>query len=275
MKIRTTSFGIARDEGTPSSDAFATRAWDQTVIAVVSDGAGSGTPAREAALRAVASLIVNYSAKPRNWEPQRALVEFTSVLNRALFQESQARYERSEMVATLAVTVIEGDRLFGANLGDSRVYLCRDGVLQQLSVDHIDTERTNMLTRALGMVEEVEPQCFVADLRDGDLVFLCSDGVWNQLTNDELALALKRRTTPQNIVMLARDKASAETLDDMSAVLLDVQKTGKLRAMKSRELALPSTLQKGEVFDGYELLRPFRGTDRVWLAEKEGQRVVL
>ncbi len=57
MKVLTTSHGMAREEGIPSSDAFAVRSWDQTVIAVLSDGAGSGEPAREAAQRAVSSLI--------------------------------------------------------------------------------------------------------------------------------------------------------------------------------------------------------------------------
>ena len=84
MKVLTTSHGIAREEGTPSSDAFDVRAWDQTVIAVLSDGAGGGEPAREAARRAVNSLIEHYSARPRSWSPQQALTTFARILNQAL-----------------------------------------------------------------------------------------------------------------------------------------------------------------------------------------------
>ncbi|MBX7207388.1 MAG: protein phosphatase 2C domain-containing protein [Verrucomicrobiaceae bacterium] len=275
MKIRTTTHGIASDEGSDSSDAFAVRAWDQTVIAVLSDGAGSGEPARRAARRAVDSLIEHYSARPRTWGPQRALLEFTRMLNRSLFKESQASYGRSEMVATLAAAVIEGDRLFGLNVGDSRVCLWRDGAFQLLSEDHVEPERKNMLTRALGMAEEIEPHCFTTDLQDGDVALLCSDGVSNHFGCSDLELALKQRTTARNIVQAARGRARAETRDDMSAVVLDIEQTGKLRAMNERSLTIPDVLNKGDSVDGFELIRPFHGTDRVWLADKDGQRIVI
>jgi serine/threonine protein phosphatase PrpC len=101
MKVRTTTHGISCEADKPSSDAFDVRAWNQTVIAVLCDGAGSGAPAREAAQRAVSSLIDNYQARPRIWDPARALREFTQLINRALHLESQARFDRTEMISTL------------------------------------------------------------------------------------------------------------------------------------------------------------------------------
>jgi serine/threonine protein phosphatase PrpC len=275
MKIRTTSHGVACEETKSSSDAFAIREWDQTVMAVLCDGAGTGAPAREAAQRGVTALIEHYSARPRTWDPQRALAEFTRLLNRTLFLESQSRYERSEMVSTLAAVVIEGDRLFGVNVGDSRVFLWREGVVRTLSVDHVDVIQTHMLTRALGIAADIEPHFFSVDLCDGDIILLCSDGVSNHLMGEELASALQRRSSARTVVLAAREHASKETLDDMSAVVLDVQQTGKLRAMNERALTIPATLKKGDKIDGYELLRHFQGTDRVWLADKDGQRAVL
>ena len=62
MKILTSSYGMAREEGTPSSDAFDVRVWDQTVIAVLCDGAGNGRPAREAAHRAVMKAAAQAAA---------------------------------------------------------------------------------------------------------------------------------------------------------------------------------------------------------------------
>lgn len=275
MKILTTSYGIAREEGTPSSDAFDVRVGDQTVIAVLSDGAGSGDPAREAAQRAVKSLIDHYSARPRSWSPQQALNTFARVLNRSLYHESQVRYERIEMVATLAVVVIEGDTLHGINLGDSSVCLWRDGALQTLSTAHVDADRTHVLTRALGMSEEVEPACFTMTLQDGDVAMLCSDGVSNHVSSADLTAALARRSSARSIVLGARQNAKDETLDDMSALVLDIHQTGRLHAMNARTLTIPAVLTKGDEIDGYELLRSFHGTSRVWLAEKDGQRVVI
>lgn len=275
MKVLTTSHGMAREEGIPSSDAFAVRSWDQTVIAVLSDGAGSGEPAREAAQRAVNSLIEHYSARPRSWSPQQALTTFARILNLALYQESQVRYERTEMVATLAAVVIEGDTLHGINLGDSSICLWREGKLNTLSTTHVEAERSHILTRALGMSAEIEPSCFTLTLQDGDVAFLCSDGVSNHVSKDEIAMALSRHSSARGIVQTAREKAKDETLDDMSALVLDIHQTGKLHAMNARALTIPAVLKKGDVIDGYELMRSFHGTSRVWLAEKDGHRVVM
>lgn len=266
---------MAYEEGYPSSDAFAVKSWGETVVAVLADGAGTSEPAREAAQRAVQSLLENYPARPRSWSPPRALEEFTKLLNRTLYQESMARFDRAEMVSTLAAVVIEGDHLYGINVGDSRVCLSRSGTLSILSQDHVEEDRTNVLTRALGMTSEIKPHMFDTELLDGDVAFLCSDGVSNHLATDVLSNALKERNSARSIVKTARGKATVETMDDMSVIVLDVTRTGKLRAMNERHLTIPNTLSKGDIIDGYELLRAFHNADRVWLAEKDGQRVVL
>ncbi|HEY1048635.1 MAG TPA: protein phosphatase 2C domain-containing protein [Prosthecobacter sp.] len=275
MKILTSSYGMAREEGVPSSDAFDVRVWDQTVIAVLCDGAGSGKPAREAAHRAVSSLIEHYSARPRAWSPQQALGTFARILNSTFYQESQARYERSEMVSTLAVVVVEGNTLHGINLGDSSVCLWSNGILRMLSTPHVDRESSHILTRALGMDLDVEPACFTTTLQDGDVVMLCSDGVSNHFSEAELAEAMARHSSARSIVLAARQRSKDETLDDMSALVLDIHHTGLLHAMNARTLTIPVALNKGDKIDGYELQRSFHGTSRVWLAEKDGQRVVM
>ncbi len=275
MKVLATSHGIPSQEGQPSADCFAARSWDQTVIAVLCDGAGTGEPAREAAERAVKSLIENYEARPRSWPPERALAEFALMLNRSLHQESQERFGRSEMVSTLAAAVIEGDRLHGLNLGDSRIYLRHNGEVRALSTDHVDPEQRNMLTRGLGLAPEAEPAFFSAELHDGDTVLLCSDGVWGNLPAESLASELSKRSPARSIVLAARERATDQTMDDMSAIALDIQQAGKLGTMSARRLSIPDRLAKGDVVDGFELLRHFNGTDRVWLAEKDGMRVVV
>ena len=275
MKVRPSTYGLAYEEGTPSSDAFAVEAWDETVAAVLCDGAGSGEAAREAAHRAVHSLIENYRLRPRSWSPQRTLQECTHLLNRTLYQESMARFDRPEMITTLAAAIIEGDRLYGLNVGDSKVCLARGGELQVLSKDHVDDRQSHVLTRALGMSDALETHVFDLDLQDGDVALLCSDGVANQLSAEVMAAALAERHSARGIVKSARDLATPESMDDMSAIVLDISETGKLRAMSERPLPILPKLRKGDVVDGFELLRPFAGTDRVWLAEKEGARVVV
>lgn len=269
-----TSYGLPKHAGAESDDFFAVKAWDETVIAVLADGAGAALDAREAATRIVQSLVSNYAVRPVSWSPQKALAEFTKIINHTLHHESLAKHSTPEMISTLSVAVIEGNRLFGLNVGDSRVYLARGGELSQLSQDHVINDRTfsHVLQRAIGLASDVEPHCFETELRDGDIAFLCSDGVSNVLSNEDLSKKLAHRTPARAIVQRARELATDETLDDASAIVIDIAETGKLRAVSQLPLLIPDTLHKGDVIDGYELVRPFQHSDRVWLATKDGHR---
>lgn len=277
MKVNTTSFGISRSETRESQDAFAAKAWGETIIAVVADGTGGARDGKEAAARIVQSLVNNYEARPKTWPPIKSLAEFTKLINRTLYQESLSRYDRPEMVSTVAVAVIEGNTLYGLNVGDSRVYLSRDGTLKQLSHDHVEEGETmrHVLSRAVGLHVDVEPHCFVHDIADGDLVLLCSDGVSNQFNAQELGAQLRESATARTLLYTARERATPETMDDMSAVVIDVAEAGMLKAVSALPLVIPETLHKGDEVDGFTLVKPFQHGDRVWLATRNERRYML
>lgn len=277
MKVNTTSFGFARSEKEGSQDAFDVKSWGETIIAVVADGAGAASHGAEASSRIVRSLVSNYETRPKTWSPRKALGEFVKLINQTLYQESLLRYDKPEMVSTVAAAVIEGDRLFGINVGDSRVYVARGGNLTRLSDDHVhdDGPMKHVLSRAMGLAPEVEPHCFEMDLMDGDIAFLCSDGISNVLSEEQLRAKLSHRACARSIVSTAKDHAVAETMDDMSAVVVDIARTGKLRAVSERPLEIPTVLHKGEMVDGFALLEPVQQGDRVWLAARNGKRFIL
>jgi len=275
MKVHPTSFGLPHSEGSESHDAFAVKSWDETVLAVLADGAGSSANAHEASHRAVRSFVNHYETRPRSWTPQKALTEFTRLINHTLHQDSITRFGEPELITTLSVAVVEGDRLYGMNVGDSRIYLSRDGRVAQLSRDHVGegAELSHVLDKAIGLAPEIEPHFFESDLKDGDIALLCSDGVFNSLNPESLAARLNQRSPARAIVCSARESATPETLDDMSAIVLDIEKTGKLRAVKELPLEIPVTLNKGDVVDGFTLEKPFQHSDRVWLATRSGTGV--
>jgi serine/threonine protein kinase len=277
MKVRMTSFGLPHNDGCESHDAFEVKSWDETVIAVLADGAGFSASAREAARRAVHSFVSHYESRPRAWTPQKALSEFTRIINRRLHQDSLDRFGAPELITTLSVAVIEGDRLYGLNVGDSRVYLVQDGRISQLSRDHVAgrTGLAHVLDRALGLEADIEPHLFESGLKDGDLAMICSDGIYNALEPDELGERLRHRNPARTIVSSARERATPETLDDMSAIVLDIEKTGKLAAVKEFPLPIPDRLEKGGAVDGFVLVKAFQHSDRTWLATRDGQRYVL
>jgi len=272
-----TSFGVARSEKEGSQDSFAVKSWGETVIAVVADGAGTARHGREASSRIVQSLVSNYEARPKTWSPEKALTELTTSINRTLYRESLSLHDAPEMVSTLAVAVIEGDKLYGVNVGDSRVYVSRAGKLTQLSQDHIHEgdAMKHVLTRAIGLGPEVEPHCFQMDLADGDVALLCSDGVSNVLGDEMLRTKLGHHASARSIVTTAREQATPETLDDISAVVVDMPALGKLRAVSELPLNIPETLNKGDIIDGFTLVKPFQHSERVWLATRDGQRFTL
>jgi serine/threonine protein kinase len=277
MKVHPTSFGLSQHPGRASHDFFLVKAWDETVIAVLADGAGTSSAAREAAERAVCSLVNNYETRPRSWAPRKALTEFTSHINRALHQDSLTRFGEPELITTLSVAVIEGDHLYGLNVGDSRVYLAREGRLTRLSLDHVAAGNgfNHVLARAMGLAPEVEPHCFETELQNGDVALLCSDGVYNALDEGRLSDKLRHRSAARSIVSEAHERATPETSDDLSAIVLDIQTVGRLRKEQSLPLEIPRHLRKGEVIDGFALSRPFHSSDRVWLAARDGQRFTL
>src|SRR5207245_530848 len=97
------------------------------------------------------------------------------------------------------------------NVGDSRVYLLREGVLRQLTSDHSLVEEhvrageltplearmsryRNVITRAIGLAGDIQPDVDLIELEDGDTLLLCSDGLTNMLGEDEIAEILASST---------------------------------------------------------------------------------
>src|SRR6185369_11257536 len=107
------------------------------------------------------------------------------------------------------------------------------------------------------------------------IALLCSDGVSNSLKQEILAEQLRHHSPARTIVCAAREHTTPATADDMSAIVLDVEKTGRLRAVKESPLEIPKTLGKGEVIDGFTLVKPFQHSDRVWLATRDGQKFTI
>ena len=130
-------------------------------------------------------------------------------VNRALRKEAA---DRREALIGSTVVVLLAHRRRGVCLwaGDSRMYRYRDGSLEQLSRDHSQLEELvssgllsraeaerhsspNVITRAVGAEDSLKLEDRPFELRDGDLFLLCSDGLTNEVTDEEIARELMRR----------------------------------------------------------------------------------
>jgi serine/threonine protein phosphatase PrpC len=275
VKIRHTAHALPRDDGKPSSDAVSVTTWDSGFLAALADGAGTAAEAREAAEKAVALISTHYRSHPLSWTPGKALRETVRLINRNLWNESNARFGRAEMVCTLAVALYDDGKLTHLGIGDSRIYHLRAGALQQLTVDDIDPDFPLKLTRALGAAEAIILSSYSLSLEPGDVIFLCSDGIHHHLSNAELTQSLLAQTAARHIAKQARDASPNESRDDCAAIRIDIDSFGWVERPADRQLPIPNSLAAGEKYDGWTLLRSFGANDRCWLAEREGCRQVM
>lgn len=125
------------------------------------------------------------------------------IVNRVASEERLAG-----MGTTAVVTAIKDNQLYWASVGDSRLYIYRDGLLRQITTDHsmvqelltageitkdemLSHPQRNLLTRAVGVDEVLEVDSGIESILPGDRILLCTDGLSGYVTDDVIASALK------------------------------------------------------------------------------------
>jgi len=142
------------------------------------------------------------------------------------------------MGATLTAVLVDGDTAFVAEVGDSRAYVLRSGQLKQITHDQslvqmlvdqglMDKEeaerssRKNILLQAMGSVDEVHAAIGQVVLRRGDKLLLCSDGISNAISHDELRDILTANgpwPACARLVQLANDRGGEDNLTAVVAL---------------------------------------------------------
>ena len=208
---------------------------------------------------------------------EKSIKHFIESINRVLFLESMEEYEREELVSTtLALVVIEGDRLFGANVGDSRIYLSRNGQFAQLSSDHsVDEKGMEGVLRVCdgGLKKNVEPYYFENNLQAKDQILLCSDGLYTELSQEELAGGLHMGAS--FLVKKASKKHGDKLPDDTTAVVLEIKELDPRLKLKQTDLIIEEKYKIGDVIDGYKLVKPLIQNNRTWLCVNKGVQYVI
>jgi len=275
QNIETSGFSLVKGTQLKGDDFFEIKVLDNLTVAVVCDGVGSAMAGAEAAKRTCHFLVHALKNRPKSWTMEKSIKHFIANINRLLFLESMEEYEREELVTTLTLVVVEGDRLYGANVGDSRIYLHRDNTLTQLSVDHAMDEEgmENVLTAAMGLEEEVSPYYFENNLHLADKILLCSDGLYTVLDEDELSKTLLLGAS--SLVKKASKKMEDTLPDDTTAVVLEIKELDPRLKFKQTNLEVQEKYRVDEVIDGYQLIKPLIQNERTWLCQKRGQRYVI
>ena len=271
--IKASGFMLAKRQELTGDDFYDIKISDNISVAVLCDGVGSATAGAEAAKRVTTHLINNFKNRPSSWSIEKCIRTFVKSINSILYKESIAQYDRPELVTTLTIAVIDGDRLFAANVGDSRIYIKRDNKLEQLSYDHNEEGMHSVLSNAIGINEDVEIFYFENNIQKDDSILLCSDGLYSVMSDDMLLNNMKNGATP--LVKKASKLMEHNLPDDTSAIVIDILDTDEVSKLKKLPLHIPENLKKGFEIDGYTLKLSLIQNDRTWVCEKKGFEYVI
>jgi protein phosphatase len=227
----------------------------------VADGMGGHAAGEVASQVAIEALRTSFAADPT----LDGLVRAVQQANAAVWERAHEEDELRGMGTTMTAAALVNDGgepiVEVANVGDSRGYLLRDGELEQLTEDHSLVEdlvrsgrlapedaathpQKHILTRVLGMEDRegepanIEVDTFTVIPYRGDRVLLASDGLTNELTDDQIATVLRRFADPDDAAreLIRQAKASGGN-DNISVVLIDVVDDGDKAGAASAALA--------------------------------------
>ena len=161
--------------------------------------------------------------------------------NTSIYQAAQSQPQYAGMGTTLVVCLFYDNRVLVAHLGDSRLYLQREGRFKQVTRDHsllqeqidsgiITVEQAkkaahkNLVTKALGIDPVVEPEIHEYATKPGDIYLLCSDGLCDMVEDEDIGMTLEAlgsnlKLAAQQLVQMANDNGGR---DNVSVILVRV-----------------------------------------------------
>ena len=174
---------------------------------LVADGMG-GHKAGDLASRFTIENVVRLVESYKDYrDPVTILAKAINEVNGMLIEKSKESEDYEGMGTTLVAATIDGDVLKVANVGDSRLYLIEKDILQ-ITRDHslveemvlrgqIDKEEArthvnkNIIKRAIGDLDDVSTELFSVDLTESSILLLCSDGLTNMVSDQEILEIIK------------------------------------------------------------------------------------
>jgi protein phosphatase len=212
---------------------------NHNLIAVVADGMG-GHNAGEVASKMACDLLLDYCLKKwKQQSPGKLLHKAYTEAHETIVAAGNSNSEQKGMGTTATSVIIHKNVCYIGHIGDSRVYLLRNGSLMQLSKDHTlvnqmyesgeitEQERDkhpmkNVLLQALGTTPTIQPQILADgwEILEGDRLFLCSDGVYDALSDEDIEELLLMKRPEFALECLSATATARKVSDNFSALLI-------------------------------------------------------
>ena len=168
---------------------------------IVADGMG-GHKAGDKASSYSVTRFVELARKAEKDLPFLSMEKILKQVNHEVFQLSRREEEYAGMGTTFVAATVVDKVVYVMNVGDSRLYYY-DGNLKQVTMDHSLVEelvragelnrqesrnhpQKNIITKAVGVSEDIQPDFFMLDIQEGEKILLCSDGLTNMVDDEKL-----------------------------------------------------------------------------------------
>ena len=201
-------------------------------FAVVADGMGGHKKGEVASKTAVEIISENFSDY-KGGELEFLLRESIKKANKEILELSQKNTAMTGMGTTVVACTWDETKVYIANVGDSRCYLVRNGEIKQISVDHSYVQQLveegkitsdeaknrkdkNLLVKAVGCDVEVEPDMFTISKEKDDVIILCSDGLHNLISDDDILAILKAneelQSATERLILVANENGGYDNI---------------------------------------------------------------
>ena len=230
-----TDIGKARDI---NEDSFyiTDNSFSDIQLYILADGMGgckAGDIASKLAISTAKSYIENnIKDTPKEKESLIQLVGSSAeYANMVVYEKSKENKDFEGMGTTIEICLIYNNRAFIAHIGDSRIYRIRNGLIRQLTQDHSYVQtlvkqgtitkdeaeihpKKNILTKALGCNAFVEPDMLVRGFQKDDILVMCSDGLSNMVTQDDIFNIVTNNfeIAPKELVDLANKNGGIDNI---------------------------------------------------------------
>ena len=205
---------------------------------LVADGMG-GHNAGDYASRYTIETIVDEISRSDDESTVFVLEKAIKRANELIRKKSEEETELSGMGTTVVAATIEDDKLCVANVGDSRLYIINNREIRQITRDHSLVEEMvrmgglkremarnhpdkNIITRAIGALDDVDVDFFEVRLNKGDTILMCSDGLSNMIEDEEIRMIMQgQRDIVEKAESLVRAANNNGGKDNIAVVLVE------------------------------------------------------
>lgn len=224
--------------------------WGQLLeqnFVVLADGMGghrAGHIAAQAAVDRCCELVEEVFGPERcgEWDSQEAIISVLRYVikevNKTVYSMGLREPEWKGMGTTLCCLFFQGKDLYYAHIGDSRIYRYRQGQLQQLTRDHtrvrdmIDegnldedearqSTQRHILTQAVGVGRLIDPSLGISTCQEGDRYLLCTDGLTEHLSNQDIACCLHAFDSDEAVERLVEEAKLRGGNDNVTVVIAE------------------------------------------------------